>query len=277
MRHRYRLFIALAAGLLPLGPTMAQQPAASQPALGGPKIREEPAKATLIERDFSGKLKRLDSSPEEVALPLLNLDADTKAKTDAILAERAAILDKAVIDNLDLVIQIHNAKESGDKAEKLRLLGELMKHLKPLTARGPLVDELAATMPKPQADTFKKLVADYRDAAIAENQADAKARGEKLTQRQATIRENLVTLGLDIKRSYNRQITARVADFERILAELNLSPEQETKVRNMVVEFAQQTKGRPTADDKRSLFFKIMAVLDSEQQKTLMRLYAERQ
>src|SRR5689334_3113710 len=122
-RSMRRAFAILALALA--APALAQEP----DPLRGPALKDQPAKATLIERDFAGKLKRPDIPVEEAALPLLNLDAESRARVDAALAARAQVLDQIVVDNLELVVRLHNARQSGDRLDQLNTLAEFMKKL----------------------------------------------------------------------------------------------------------------------------------------------------
>ncbi len=248
----------------------------AEPALKGPTVATPGARATLVEYDFNGKLKVLDVPAEEAALKLLRLDEATKAKTEKILAERAAVLDKAVIENLELIAQIHSAGQSGDKAEALKLFAEFAKKLEPLKARGKLVDEMKSALPETEREKFAALVKDYNEAAVNDTVNQAKARGETLRGQEAVGRTVLQAVGREIKRSYDRQITSRTADYEALLAGLELRPEQETKIRNMVTDYVQQTKGNPTAEQKRDLFWKIHKELDKDQRRALVRHYRGR-
>jgi len=257
------------------------QPAASPPErapnpLQGPRVAEPAAKSTLVERDMAGKLRRLEVPPEEAALSLMALDAVAAAKTRTIIQERTVILDRIVLNNLNLVMQFHNARLAGDKRDQLVLLTQLLVALKPLTDRGTLSEEIIGALSLDQSVTFKSLVRDYNQAAAAETEAESRAAGERLTQRQITARENLVVLGTEIKRSYERQITSRTAEFEQIMSQLELEPEQESKIRAMVLDYAQAVVGKPTLDQRRSLFFRMMAVLNADQQRTLIRLFVGR-
>jgi len=257
------------------------QPAASPPErapnpLQGPRVAEPAAKSTLVERDMAGKLRRLEVPPEEAALSLMALDAVAAAKTRTIIQERTVILDRIVLNNLNLVMQFHNARLAGDKRDQLVLLTQLLVVLKPLTDRGTLSEEIIGALSLDQSVTFKSLVRDYNQAAAAETEAESRAAGERLTQRQITARENLVVLGTEIKRSYERQITSRTAEFEQIMSQLELEPEQESKIRAMVLDYAQAVVGKPTLDQRRSLFFRMMAVLNADQQRTLIRLFVGR-
>jgi hypothetical protein len=148
-----------------------------------------------------------------------------------------------------------------------------MGKLQPLNARGNLGTELRGTLDEAKAKQYDTILAEYRKAAADEANREAKARGERLTPRQIETRENLQSLGAEIKRSYERQITAKVTEFDRIIGQLGLEPEQETNIRNLVTEFGQQTKGKATPEQRRDLFFRIMARLNPDQQRKLMSLY----
>lgn len=261
---RIAIAVVLAAGVS----AVAQE---AEPALKGPKVEVPAAKATLVEHDFKGRLKRLEVPPEEAALKLLAVDDATKARTDKVFTERAAVLDRAVIENLELIAQIHSAGQSGDKAEALRLFQEFAKKLDSLKARGKLVDEVKAALPDDKRDRYAALVKEYHEAGVKDTMA---ASGEeKLTLKEAVGREVLQAVGREIKRSYDRQITGKSADYEKLLATLELRPEQESRVRNMVTDYVQVTKANPTAEQKRDLFWKIHKELDRDQRQKLVAYY----
>jgi hypothetical protein len=258
---------------------LAQQPIPVQrsdkPALEGPKVSVAPVKPSLVENDFNGHLKRLEVPAEEAAVKLLSIDVATKAKVDTIVSERAAIMDKAVIENIDLIVQIHNAGQAGEKAEALRLLQEFGKKLEGLKARGKLKDEISDALPESQRQQFADLVKEYREAAVKDTMEQARAKGEEMDLRKAAGREVVLAIGQEIKRSYERQIGGRKEDFEKLLASLDLKPEQETKIRNFVTDYVQQTKYKPTPEQKRELFGKIYKELDEGQRKALLAYYRE--
>jgi hypothetical protein len=244
-----------------------------EPALQGPKVKEAGGKPTLVEKDFNGRLKRLEMSAEEAALKLLTIDDATKAKIDVILGQRAAIMDKALIENIDLVVQMHNAGQSGDKAEALRLLQEFGKKLEPLKARGKLMDEVSDVLPDSQRPQFVALVKEYREAAVRDTIEQARSRGEEMTLKQAAGKELVQAIGQEIKRSYERQILSKTADYEKLLASLDLKPEQESTIRRYVTDYVQETKYKATAEQKRALFMKIYGQLDSGQRKKFVEYY----
>lgn len=265
--------VAIALALLIGTPLYGQDLQPAPAPLGGPKVQPRQAPASLVERDMSGRLRRLEVPPEEAALDLLNLDAGTRAKADEIIAARNQILDQIVVDNLDLVVKFANARQAGDRAEQIALLQELSAKLQPLNARGTLSAELRSVLPREKARQLESLVSEYRRAAAEDWMAEAQARGERMSRLQANVRENLATLGLQIRRAYERTIASKAEDFEALLAQLNLRPEQESKIRTYVADFIQATRGKPTPEQRQALFVRIMGVLDPDQQRALVRSY----
>ena len=262
--------VIAAAGLaLIAAPAMAQPP----DSLRGPAVQDKPAKATIVERDLKGKLKRPEVPPEESALALVPLDDQTKAAVEAVLSARAEVLDRVVLDNLDLVVKLHNARQSKDRGDQLAVMADFMKKLQPLNARGLLAQEIRGALGKERAATFDAILGEYRKAAIDEATTEARRRNEFVNARTLETRENLASLGLEIKRSYERQVGSKTAEFDGILAKLSLQPEQDAKIRSMVGDFTRETRGKATPEQKRSMFFRIMSQLDGDQQKRLVSLY----
>lgn len=254
----------------------SRPPASSAPddALAGPRVAaREGQRPTIVRRDFNGVIERPDATPAEAALDLITLDDDSRKAVRDVLARRAAGLDAFVRENLELLGQISNANQSGDRAESLRLLAEAAPKLRPTLGRAPLEEQLAQVLPEPKARELRHLVREYRNAVRNEAVTKARAQGETLTPAQATIRESLSELGQEIRRAYERQFLGRQAELDRVLAMLNLQPAQETRIRNLITEHVQATKGNPTQAQRLQLFTRIAAELDREQRATLLREY----
>jgi hypothetical protein len=246
--------------------------------LGGPKIESQKERDSLVERDFMGKVRRLDESPEEAALKRVSLDADAKKGVDAILQARSAIVDGMVRENLELIINLRNAKESGDKGELVRLLGEVKEKLQPLAARGTLLQELKDAMPSVEYARVETMTKEYRQAIVDELREEAGpdgAKGGRVRDGALAGRESLLELGQQIRASYERQFVSRFARFEQVLAKLDLRPEQERSIRAMAREQFEKTKGRATPQEKRDLAVRILAVLEKDQQAKFLKATSE--
>jgi hypothetical protein len=237
--------------------------------LAGPSVAESPGATSLVHVGYDGAIERPDVPVEEAALELLDLDEATRARVEDILAARAAILDKAVIENIDLLVQLRSAKSAGDKAQEVSLLGRFARELAPLRARGTLREEIGAALDETNLATFEALIDEYDEAIVAEARESAKQRGETFQVRRFARAERLKDLGREIRRSYERQIGSRREDFERLLAALDLTPEHEAKVRQIVTDFAQRTKLNPTRKDRAGVYLEILSVLSAEERSRL--------
>lgn len=271
--------LAAAALILALTGAAVAQDSPAQPVLAGPKV-DVPAHATsLVERDETGRVKRLDIPAGEAALALLDLEKADMAKARAVLDARGAILDGIVIESLTLLVELQNAAQSKDQAETRRLGRELAARAQPLRARGSLERELADVLPAEKAARLEELVAEYNQALVAElrstterNDAtmtdDAPAR-RRARQGGALQAEAAAAFGREIKRSYERVVTSRVKEFDELLKDLALAPEVEADIRRLATDSFQKTEGKATPAQRAELFSQIYLRLNSEQRRKL--------
>jgi len=265
--------VALVLGLTQPDPQPAppQDPAV----LAGPRVRTGDARATLIEREFGGKLKRIDTDPVQAVLGLLTLSPEEAAATQTILVERAAIMDKVVTDNLREVVRMAQAFQSQDAAEGLRLAADLFEKAAPLRARGTLEDELAATLTESNGTELRRLTREYRDAAITESAKEPGPGGKARGRIGAVAYERLAGLGNEVRLSFERTIGAGGKELEALLTSLGVSPEQESKLQAIIQDTYIATYGKPTRAQQVSGFLKIYGVLDADQRKEFARYIAE--
>lgn len=278
------------------------KPDAANP-LAGPKVGAESASAakpaTLVQRDFDGKVTRLEVSPPEAALRLLKLGAETKAKTDAVIAKRNAALDSVVRDNLRLLVELAGANQAGKREDSARLLRELMEKAAPLREMGTLQTQLAKVLPENERQEMTRLVTEYWAAVTAESQAnagegmkesesdamkdeDAKSGGAATGERgrtregrggmaQPLRREFLAMIGQEVRRSYVRVVGQQAADFDALIKSLNLSEAQESKVRQIVGDSFQKYEGKIPAQERAKLVSLVWRELDGSQREILLK------
>jgi hypothetical protein len=296
MRRIEPILLALSTGLLaaaapavaddpmagpPSAPAPAKAPAADAPkptaapgsdadALRGPSVkttdRPEP---TIVERDFDGRLKRPAEGPALAALDRLGLDAPARAKVDEALQERNRIIDGLVRENLLDLAALANARASGDKAETKRLLGALLEKAKPVLARGSLADEIRRALPADTGAKYGRMVAEYRRAAMVERKSGPGEDGQTPGTLAAVLQENLQDFGAEVKRSYDRTYGAAGKDFDKLIKDLALTPEQESRVRQKVQAAFERSRGKMTEAAKAKLFLEVYAELDENQRKQL--------
>jgi hypothetical protein len=244
------------------------QPETPSDELRGPVVETKASPATLLERDFQGHLRRLEVPAEEAALGKLSLSESEKQGTERILTERAAVLDGIVGGNVELLLRISTAKEAGNKPELHQAVSELIKLMEPLRQRGKLVDELAGQLSEANGAELRRLTREYWMHVIDEEHAKA----PKGTRRgEIQTREVLAAVGMEVRRAYETRISGKQEELEQLITALELTPEQEGKVRAIALDFAQKTLAKPTGAQKRELFMRLNKELTPAQRLTLLK------
>lgn len=246
-------------------------------ALAGPKVVERARdNASIVEREFDGKLKRVQQHPVLLALDALELNAEQRAKVDEVIISRNAQLDGLVRDNLRLIIEAALAKQAGDQPAAQAKFGELLKIARPFLDRGPLLAELRPAMDDEHYRQLKHAVDEY-NAAAAQDTANA-PNAKRQNRFGAMIAQGFEGFGLEVKASYERVFADRSKEFDELLRHLDLTPEQESKVRQKVGDLVQKTYGKPTKGQLFRVFLDIYGELTPEQRKKLsQRMGEERQ
>ncbi|MFZ4574061.1 MAG: hypothetical protein ACOYN0_06665 [Phycisphaerales bacterium] len=255
-----------------LAASLAQADPSTQPAddaaLAGPAVGEQ-ARKSLLQRDFNGTPRRLELPAEEAALELLGLTPEQKSATDAVIADRRAKLDAIVAQNLDLLLKLKGSRDSGDAAGLRQHTRELLGKLGPIREKGRLLDQLAAVLPPEKAAQLRALTRDYWEMKVEEEVRGGEERSK------ARVKLMLAAVGLEIKRAYETRISGQQQDLDDLIVRLELSSEQEGKVRGLFLEFAQKTLGKATADQRAELFRDLNKILTGDQQARLIReIYA---
>ncbi|MEK6701141.1 MAG: hypothetical protein AABZ53_02685 [Planctomycetota bacterium] len=266
-----------AAAQTPPAEPVKPEPAKAEPGLppdvlAGPKVGETQTQRSLVRRNLQGRVQRLEMSPDEAAIDLLSLDAATKAKVDKILNERATILDRVVIGNLDLLGEL---QQTNERRGKLKLLGDFREKLKDLEARGTLREEVEKVLPKEQADRYRDQIDGYWSVVIDDamqegkntSKNDKSGKTPEPSRASITARESLLAFGVEIKRSYERQIAGKTKELEEFLSKLGLSQETEEKIREMYREFFERYRNGSSETQRRDLFQRVFRQLNKEQQK----------
>lgn len=138
-----------------------------------------------------------------------------------------------------------------------------------LTARGPLATQLAAGLTAAQAADMNALIKEYTDARAAELVTASKSSPQPLTTAQASTRVMLESLGQDFRRAYDRVVGQASRDFDALIRELTLTPEQESRVRQIVGDSFQKSYGNATAAERSRIFTEVIQVLTPEQRTQL--------
>lgn len=262
MRHAIILAL-LAAGAL------AQDDATL---LAGPDVDGDAKATTLVVRGYDGMVKDLDVPVDEAAIDLLDLDEMTIAEIDRIVTERAAILDKVVIDNIGLLVELQSAR--GNQERRREIHRELFDAAAPLLRRGPLRDEIAGVLDDARRTTYLEIIDEYERAMLT--QARAEAEDGRFNPRQYHRRQAIAQLGRELKRSYDRQVGSRQEDLESLLVELALDLETEAEIRRMILEYGQRALLNPDEADRSELIRQILAEIPPDKRQDAIRILRSR-
>lgn len=262
--------VVLLFGSLAAGQSKGKEPENPTP-LAGPRIDEKTAGPTLVRYDMSNRLRRLtDASPEEAALELLRLSEEEKGEVAHVLTERAGAVDEVVGSNLPLLLEATLARDANDRKALREHLAKLYEKFATVRERGALKDEIAYVLTDEHAAAFRTLVDDYWKAVVRDELKGRTGEMEGEKGRAIVVREALMAFGTEIRRSYERQVAQKTAQLEELIARVEATPEQGEKIRQITSAAFQAAAGKPTLQQKRETFAKVMKVLTREQQRVVL-------
>ncbi|MBL8764647.1 MAG: hypothetical protein JNM07_10305 [Phycisphaerae bacterium] len=245
-------------------------PPAEAPVLSGPKVATKTRPASLVERDAAGKIVRLDVPPPVAALDLLDLTKEQRAAADEVVSRRAAILDTVVRNNLETLVKLNSGARAANPEERLALLEKLGAEAEPLKRRGGLQDELMTAIGPEHGVAFRALIQEYGRAVFQESVAEQRAAGGKADGKKILAKEVERAIGQEVRRSYDRVFGAAARDFDALLKELAVTPEQEGKIRKVVGDEFTRSYGKLTPAQRTETFWKVFRELDETQRRTLI-------
>ncbi len=238
--------------------------------LRGPEVT--PIKErTLVPSGMMGMTDKLDQRPEVAAIALLELSEEQQAAVQAVLLEHTRAVDEVFTDNIAQVQGWIGSLRAGSGRERMQSLRAIQQAFAPVRELGSLEDRIAKTLPEQAAAQYRQLISEYETSLEAEARRQAEAGGGRFEPMRHRMRRNFEKIGQDIKASYERTLKASGEDFERMLAEAQLSSEGEKLVRDSVRALAENSGFNPSPDDRRQAFMKILGELDREDRSRLLR------
>ncbi len=260
--RRHTLLLTIAMGLM--GSAAGQDDAP----LGGPPVDASATAPTLIERDYEGRLRKLERRPEIAALDMLGLTDTELAPANEVVDERAALIEKIVFNNLLLLGEVGTALETappgaGMEAVEPDLRERFEAALGPLWMGTPLVDQIQDALPEHARVEYRRIVDTWYAAAMEQarlTNPDAPASPYELVMRDV--------VGGEVESAYERGQAGRDQAYEEFLAALELDPETEGRVREAALdaylEILNDTGREPTQAEEALIFRKMLAVIPEE-------------
>lgn len=238
--------------------------------LAGPSLEPAARERTIVERDFDGRVKIPDPTPEQAALRLLAIDAETQPKIDRVLARRLQILSDFVGENLFLLQQLDTADKAGDKKGAILLALKAATELRALTENGTLQQQLARVLPVSQRREFNAILArfwkEYANEQVKHPNKEGKARGRVEVVAEAKVQ----SLGREIERTVASMVGSGDLIARLLLKDITLLPEQRARVADIIELYARHAKDAPTDKQNQQLFVTLLTALDADQQKQLI-------
>ncbi|MCC6229399.1 MAG: hypothetical protein IT432_09250 [Phycisphaerales bacterium] len=259
---------------LPAEPTKQPEKQSAANPLGGPKIDAPPSAASsLVSTDFNGTVRRLETTPEEAAVALLNLTGSAKERVDALFAKRGKAIEEFVTGNLDLLTKLDTAGKTNNKRDQLMLGLEAFQKLNAVWKDGTLFDQVKASLPDDKRAEFERLVTGYWNALVEEGKNIPNEEGKKRGRFEIVAGERLQAFVGEIGRAFERGVKSGRLIAEFVLKDLNLTDAQKARVREIIDSEAAEAPLKE--DDKRyeGLFLKILGILDEKQRTAVLKRF----
>lgn len=266
---RYGLFIAaVLAGVQAAGRGQTSPAPTGEPSpLSGPNVPEESGSGR-VRRDFEGKMKPLEVRPEIAALDEIALSTDERAKVDEILARRSATMSRLIRENIELLLKAQAVREGNDPEARRALAAEFRQAFAPLSEDGPLSEQIAGVLTDEHRRRFEAINREYWRELMGQAPAGGEMEdGGARRGRAALERAARNVLRQEVRRAYEQMIADGKQRIDEVVARLELSAEQEARVRAIITEFGQKTKLNPSAADRAELFGKVAELLTPEQRR----------
>jgi hypothetical protein len=138
-----------------------------------------------------------------------------------------------------------------------------------------MLSDLMPVLPEDKFTELKKMVEEYNRAAAQDRSSDPMTGKDKPNAIGGLLAQGFENFGAEARASFRRVVEAGGKDFDRLIQMLQLTPEQEGKVRQKAGDLYQKTYGKPTKAQQIRLLLGIYAELDTEQRHRLARYIGE--
>lgn len=265
----------VAAGLACAAPPEGQtNPSSQTDALAGPSVGAPRSEHSLVRRDFSGRLMRLDGLPVNAALELMDLTPAEKATAMKPLLDRSLAIETIMRENTRLVLEAQAAFKPGDDGRGQRAVMKLYELAQPIFAKGKPLNLAAAELPMDKARELRRLVDEYMQAAVADRMA-GNVDGKKQERLGAFLAENGALFGKEVELAAKRTFEGGEKDFRELSRKLGLTPEQESQIQAMFIDMMTNGYAKPTKAQQLKVILSAYKLLTDEQRTRLRELMAE--
>ncbi|MCU0689543.1 MAG: hypothetical protein MUE97_07385 [Phycisphaerales bacterium] len=254
----------------------AAKPSTAPESLAGPKVAVAEAPKSIIARDGMGRLIRPEVNPAEAAVRLIDLTEAEQASVQRVLAARSRLWDELVEKNVGALVNIFNDYQSGQARQALLALSQLIDRSPELRRAEPLTDAIAAVLPPEKAKALRAMVEQYADAVMADERSQAQAAKEPSSDALIAKRIEVKMAGIELKNAYERTLVQGSRQLDTLVADLELTSEQEATLRQLIMDAATSGKPGVTDAERKAIIATMWRDLSSEQRTKLLNMGRDR-
>ncbi len=280
--HVRTLSSLFALGLIAGTALGAEPQSADKPTLSGPKVQTPQTKDSLVERNFEGEMKQLQIRPEVAAIEKLDLSDDEKQGVERVMQKRAALVERALYDNMALFLEVQGLRQSGAVGpnasgdESTRRKGrekmlEMQEKVQPLL-HPRLSDTLASELTPEHREQFLAMLKEHAEESAATNERDASSQPRRAAGGpRSAERVELGNTLREMARALSSIVEERRGRTEELLRTVQATPEQEEKIRAAVRDVGSVADGPNASPERRAeIMRKVMEILTPEQRQALI-------
>lgn len=265
------LVLCAAGGMVASGEPSDATPSQDAAPLGGPSATAPKPVATvplsIVERDFEGKLIKIDRRPEVAAVEKLALTVEKRKEIDDFLTARFAKVSAFTKEHYDLFIKLQGARQAQSREELPSLMRQMREAAGDFVNK-PLVDELAALVSKEQGENLRRMVREYMvESAKSEPRQGPAGAGPGRADGPPVEgpRAELNLFIREMARGFAAMVAERKQQSDEQFKRVQATPEQEAKIRAIIRSYNTSPGTELTREQRMEMTQKILAELTPEQ------------
>lgn len=236
------------------------------PLLRGPDVERDGR--TIVQFDFSGALRVLETRPEIAAAALLPLAPERREQIRTINERRETELGKLLVEHIDTVVEITDAIRAGDSRTAQQLVRFLHEQFNPQHDRDPLLTDYAAVLTDDELAEAQRMVDEYWEVWIDRSMQGAEEGGED-ARRATRQRLAFELFQQELRAAYDWSLRPYREKLERIAEIVGPTAEQQTAIRKAVIDHIREAGLEPTDEQRRALARQVYDILDEQRRREL--------
>ena len=182
------------------------------------------------------------------------------------------MIDRALDDNFENLQLFPAAEAEGDRIAQFAIVWGLIASLDPLRERPALREEIRQNLDPENQIAYDAVLARYRHDLLARARAEADRTGSEFSAFEVFLETGGKTVQLEIERAFERRINDGAAMLDSIIARLELTPEQEVRIRGMVLDYVEEAGLDPTKEQQERFFLRVITHLRPDQAGEFVRI-----